>query len=116
MTITVPVRTVIRGVNLSRKRAFKALSLLLVDASDFGWGGHTLGCSTVIAHEYFSEWEAVQSSTYRELLGVTRCLQSLIEICKGKTVVVQVDAMNLLGIVNRGSPRLALDVVAREMF
>jgi hypothetical protein len=86
------------------------------DASDFGWGGHTLGGTTTIAHEYFSEWEAVQSSTYRELLGVTRCIQSLIEICKGKTVVVQVDAMNLLGIVNRGSPRLALNILARELF
>jgi hypothetical protein len=58
------------------------------DAIDFGWGGHTLGGASLIAHEYFSEWEAIQSSTYRELLGVTRCLQSLIEICKGKMVVV----------------------------
>jgi len=29
------------------------------DANDFGWGGQTLGCSSFIAHEYFSEWEAV---------------------------------------------------------
>jgi hypothetical protein len=86
------------------------------DASDFGWDGHTLGGPSLNAHEYFSEWEAVQSSTYRELLGVTRCLQSLIGICKGKMVVVQVDAMNLLGIVNRGSPRLALNTLARELF
>ena len=69
-----------------------------------------------IAYEYFSEWEAIQSSTYRELLGVTRSLQSLIEICKGKMVVVQVDALNLLGIVNRGSPSLALNTLARELF
>ena len=65
---------------------------------------------------YFSEWDVVQSSTYREILGVTRCLQSLIEIFKGKMVVVQVDAMNILGIFNRGSPRLALNVLARELF
>ncbi len=25
------------------------------DASDFGWGGHTLGGSSFIAHEYFAE-------------------------------------------------------------
>jgi len=53
------------------------------DASDFGWGGHTLGGTSYIAHEYFSEWEAIQSSTYHELLGVIENLQSLIEICKG---------------------------------
>ena len=41
------------------------------DASDFGWGGHTLSVIPHIAHEYFSEWEAIQSSsTFRELLGV----------------------------------------------
>jgi hypothetical protein len=86
------------------------------DASDFGWGGHTLGGTSYIAHEYFSEWEAIQSSTYRELLGVIRCLQSLIEICKGKLVVVQNDAMNLLGIVNIVSPKLALNNLARYLF
>ena len=47
------------------------------DASDFGWGGHTLGDNIFLAHEYFSECEAIQSSTYREMLGVTRCLQAL---------------------------------------
>jgi hypothetical protein len=31
-------------------------------------------------------------------------------------VIVQVDAMNQLGIVNRGSPRLALNVLARKLF
>jgi hypothetical protein len=57
----------------------------------------------------YSEWEAIQSSTFREVLGVIRCLQFLIEICKGKLVVVQVDAMNLLVIINRGRPKLALN-------
>jgi hypothetical protein len=28
-------------------------------ASDFDWGGHTFVSSSFIAHEYFSEWEAV---------------------------------------------------------
>ena len=30
--------------------------------------------------------------------------------------MVQVDAMNLLGIINRGSPKLPLNVLARELF
>jgi hypothetical protein len=82
----------------------KGLSIKVATvASDFGWGGHTLGGTSYIAHESSSEWEAVQSSTYREFLGVIRCLQSLIEMCKGKLVVVQIDAMNLLLIVKRGS-------------
>jgi len=85
------------------------------DDIDFGWGGHTLEGTSYIAHDYFSEWKAIQSSTYRELLGVIRCLQSLLEICKGKLVVVQIDAIDLLSIVNGGSPKLALSTLAREL-
>ncbi len=36
------------------------------DASDFGWGGHTMQGVTEYAHEYFSEEERVTSFTYRE--------------------------------------------------
>ena len=67
------------------------------------------------AREYFSEEECVESSTYRELLGVLRCLQSMVGLCEGKFVVFQLDARNLLGVVNRGSPRLKLDELAREL-
>jgi hypothetical protein len=52
---------------------------------------------------------------YRELLGVLRCLQSLVHLCADKYVVLQVDAKSLLGIVNRGSPRLKLNTLAREL-
>jgi hypothetical protein len=68
------------------------------------------------AHEYFSEEECGTSSTYRELLGVLRCLRAMLHVCAGKFVVFQVDAQNLLGIVNRGSPRLNINELARELF
>jgi hypothetical protein len=68
------------------------------------------------ANEYFSEEECATSSTYRELLGVLRCLRAMIHVCAGKFVVFQVDAQNLLGIVNRGSPRLNINELARELF
>jgi hypothetical protein len=54
---------------------------------------------------------------YRELLGVTRCLQALVEQYKGKFVVLQInDAMNLLGVINRGSHELSLNTLDRELF
>jgi len=56
-----------------------------------------------IVREYFSESEAVESSTLRELLGAYMCLHSLVHRCEGRFVVLQVDAHDLLGIVNRGS-------------
>ncbi len=68
------------------------------------------------AHKYFSQEENAKSSTFREFLGVFRCLQVMISMCQGKVVVFQVDARNLLGIVNRGSPRLKLNAMARELF
>ncbi len=46
-------------------------------------------------------------------MGITRCLQSLVEKCKVKFVVLQTNAINLHGIINRGSPKLSLDVLAR---
>ncbi len=36
--------------------------------------------------------------------------------CDGKFVVFQDDAQTLLGVVNRGSPRLILNELARELF
>ena len=48
-------------------------------------------------HEYFSMEESVESLTYRELLGVFRCLHAMVGLCEGKFVVFQVDAQTLLG-------------------
>ena len=89
---------------------------IATDASDFAWGGHTMTGPLEIAREYLSDWEAAQSSTYRELLGVSRCLQAMVHRCEGRFVVLQVDAQNLLGIVNRGSPKLGINELARELF
>ncbi len=87
------------------------------DAIDIGWGGHTMQGVVEHAHEYFFSEESVESSTFRKLLGVFRCLQAMISMCRGKFVVFQVDAqIALLGIVNRGSPRLKLNALARELF
>jgi hypothetical protein len=89
---------------------------MATDASDFAGGGHTMTGPREIAREYFSEWEAIPSSTFRELLGVSLCLQAMIHKCEGKFVVLQVDAANLLGIVNRGSPKLIINELERELF
>ena len=50
-----------------------------------------------LAREYFSEWEAVQSSTYRELLGVYRCMQSMVHRYDERFVVLRVNAQHFLG-------------------
>ena len=67
------------------------------DASDNGLAGHTMQGVVEHAHEYFSQEESGESSTFRELLGVFRCLQAMISLCKGKFVVFQVDAQKTFG-------------------
>ena len=57
------------------------------DASDFGWGDHTMEDAPQYAREHFSEEESSQSSTYRELLGAFRCLYAMVHLCEGKFVV-----------------------------
>jgi hypothetical protein len=47
---------------------------------------------------------------------VFRCLHAMVHVCEGMFVVFQVDAQNRLGVVNRGSPRLMLNELARELF
>ena len=86
------------------------------DASDRGWGAHTLSGPSDIAHEFFSAEECSESSTYRELLGVFRSLQSFIDRCRNSFVVYQVDSMNLLSIVNRGSRSEPINLVARDLY
>ena len=86
------------------------------DAIDIGWGGHAMQGVVEHAHEYFSKEESVESSTYRELLGVFMCLQAMISLCERKLVGFQVDAPNMLRSVTRGSPRLKLNALARNFF
>jgi hypothetical protein len=40
----------------------------------------------------------------------------MVHLCEGKFAVCQVDARNLLGVVDRGSPRLRLNELERELF
>jgi len=89
---------------------------LACDASAFGWGALTLSGQPAVAHEFFSAEEQAESSTYRELLGVYRCLLSLEHRCRDSLVVFQVDNLNLLSIVNRGSRKLPLNELARDLF
>ena len=67
------------------------------DANDIGWGGHTMQGASEHAYEYFSKEESVESSTYRELLGVFRCLHEMVGSCEGRFVVFQLDAHNFFG-------------------
>ena len=88
---------------------------IATDASDFVWTGHTMSGPMELARDYFSEWDTIQSSTFRELLEVSRCLKAMVHMCEGRFVVLHADAQNMLGIVNRGSPKLNINEWAMEL-
>ena len=94
--------------------------LLACDASGIGWGGLQMGDTAATpgptAQGYFLPWERVESSTHRELRGLLLTLQSLLHVCHGKRVRVQVDNYNLLYIVGRGAHSPGLNKLARELF
>jgi hypothetical protein len=67
----------------------KCVSIMVAtDAIEFACGGNTLGGPLLTIRDYFTCKDSVESSTFRELLGVFRCLQDLVHICIGKFVVV----------------------------
>ena len=70
---------------------------MALDANDIGWDGHTMQGVAEHAHEYLSKEESGDSSTCMELLGVFGCLQAIIDLCEGKSVLFYIDAQNLLG-------------------
>ncbi len=45
-----------------------------------------------------------------------KCLQAMVHLCEGKSVVFRVDAQNMPGVVNHDIPRLRLNDLARELF
>ena len=61
---------------------------IVTDANDFAWGGHTMTGPLEIAREYFSESEAVESSTLWELLGACKRLPYLVHRCEGRFVML----------------------------
>ena len=93
--------------------------LLACDASRIGWGGLQVVGATATAgptaQGYFVPWERDESSTHREMRGLFLTLQSLLHVCYGKRVRVQVDNHNLLYIVGRGAHAPVLNKLAREL-
>jgi hypothetical protein len=81
------------------------IRVLYYDAGADGWGGHL----TVdgVEHRAHGFWEAderhgVRSSTWRELEGLYRLLQSVSHLLEGFTVLARGDALNVFFILLKG--------------
>ena len=73
------------------------------DASSSGYGGYIVEIGPHHSHGQWSETEAKQSSTWRELKAVDMVLQALATKLEGHTVKWCTDNQNVVSIINIGS-------------
>ena len=58
------------------RKSPSAMRVVYSDASGTGFGGYTVEYGPQVAHGQWLDWEACQSSTWRELKAVLNVLQS----------------------------------------
>ena len=93
-----------------------AMRVVYSDASGTGFGGYTVEHGPQVAHGQWSDWEAHQSLTWRELKAVLNVLQSFATQLQCERVRWFTDNQNVVRIVLNGSKMLVLQKLALEVF
>ena len=91
-------------------------SIVFSDASSTGYGGYIVENPLSVAHGMWSETERTQSSTWRELVAVSRVLSSLVPFLHSKHVKWFSDNKNVAIIVEKGSMKSNLQEIALDIF
>ena len=89
-----------------------AVRLVYSDASNSGYGGYIIQYGPQIAHGQWSPEEATQSSTWRELCGVQRVLESIAGSLKNERLRWFTDNQNVVRILTVGSKKPQLQTLA----
>ena len=97
-------------------RSPSAVRVVYSDASGIGFGGYTVEHGPQVAHGQWTEWEAQQSSTWRELKAVLNVLQSLAAQLQSERVRWFTDNQNVVRIVLNGSRDPVLQKLALAVF
>ena len=93
-----------------------AIRVVYSDASGSGFGGYTVEHSPQIVHTQWSEWEAQQSSTWRELKAVHMVLQALAPKLQNEQLRWLTDNQNVVRIVLHGSKKPLFQELALSVF
>lgn len=88
--------------------------IIYSDASDSACGSYIQFVDEIF-HKNWSDFEASQSSTFRELLAVSLSLQAFTDSLGAQTVVWYTDNQNVARIVNIGSKVPALQKMALDI-
>lgn len=91
-------------------------SIVYSDASNSGYGGYIVENPLSIAHGMWTDSDATQSSTWKELTAVKKVLISLVDFLKDKRVKWFTDNQNVVSIVQKGSTKIHLQDIAIEIY
>ncbi|XP_068203660.1 uncharacterized protein [Palaemon carinicauda] len=90
--------------------------IVFSDASHSGYAGYEVNTINGVSHGQWTAVEAVQSSTWRELVAVLRVLQSLSKVLASHRVKWFSDNQAVTSIVKKGSMKKHLQDIAIEIF
>lgn len=93
-----------------------AMRIVYSDASDSGFGGYVVEHGPIISHGQWSESEALQSSTWRELKAVALVLESVVSKLRNERVKWFTDNQNVARILVVGSRKEHLQEIALTVF
>ena len=91
-------------------------TIVFSDASNTGYGGYIVENPLSTAHGMWSEKERTQSSTWRELVAVSRILSSLVPFLHSKRIKWFSDNKNVVSIVEKGSMKANLQDIVLSIF
>ena len=94
----------------------KSSVVIYSDASNIAAGAYTVELENKIFHKMWTCSETVQSSTCRELKAIELALFSFKNSFTGKTIKWFTDNQNCVKIVNSGSMKENLHIVAKSIF
>ena len=86
------------------------------DSSDFAWGGYIVQTADHVAEGCFTEVEAAQSSTWRELKGTFYVLASYLKQLQGMVVKHQTDNQNVVRALSNGSKTELVQELVVDIF
>ena len=91
-------------------------TLVFSDASNFASGAFSINVDNFIFHQMWSDWEKAQSSTWREIKAVELALFSFQHDLKDTNVKWFTDSQNCMRIIQAGSMKLDLQILAYSIF
>ncbi|CAC5414329.1 unnamed protein product [Mytilus coruscus] len=94
----------------------KSSAVIYSDASNIAAGAYTVELENKIFHKMWTCSETVQNSTWRELKAIELALFSFKDSFTGKTIKWFTDNQNCVKIVNSGSMKENLHIIAKSIF